>query len=124
MLRVGLTGGLGSGKSTVAACLRELGASACLLLPIPMEGGSWGMVACLNREAAMPSLESRAVAELVVAFLSLNLRIALRPTPSGPDFTFRTNGSGHAGSFRAHDALAPREPTARRSARKSAAIAL
>src|ERR1035438_1030962 len=26
MLRVGLTGGLGSGKSTVAACLRELGA--------------------------------------------------------------------------------------------------
>ena len=26
MLRVGLTGGLGSGKSTVAAALRELGA--------------------------------------------------------------------------------------------------
>ncbi|MFP5249761.1 MAG: dephospho-CoA kinase, partial [Acidobacteriota bacterium] len=26
MLRVGLTGGLGSGKSTVAAILRELGA--------------------------------------------------------------------------------------------------
>ena len=26
MLRVGLTGGLGSGKSTVAAMLRELGA--------------------------------------------------------------------------------------------------
>ena len=26
MLRVGLTGGLASGKSTVAACFRELGA--------------------------------------------------------------------------------------------------
>jgi light-regulated signal transduction histidine kinase (bacteriophytochrome) len=61
------------------ASLRELGAKACLLLPLPMEGGAWGLVACLNRTAALPSLELRAVAELVVAFLSLHLRIALSP---------------------------------------------
>lgn len=61
------------------ASLRSLGAKACLLLPLQMEDGAWGLVACLNRAAALPSLESRAVAELVVAFLSLHLRIALPP---------------------------------------------
>jgi two-component system, chemotaxis family, sensor kinase Cph1 len=63
------------------ACLRQLGARACLLLPITVDGALWGLVACLNRAAALPSLESRAIAELVVAFLSLHLRIALPPQP-------------------------------------------
>ena len=63
------------------ACLRRLGARACLLLPITVDGDLWGYVACLNRGAVLPSLESRAIAELVVAFLSLHLRIALPPAP-------------------------------------------
>jgi light-regulated signal transduction histidine kinase (bacteriophytochrome) len=59
--------------------LRELGASACLLLPITVDGALWGLVACLNRAAGLPSLESRAIAELFVRFLSLHVRIALPP---------------------------------------------
>jgi light-regulated signal transduction histidine kinase (bacteriophytochrome) len=59
--------------------LRELGASACLLLPITVDGALWGLVACLNRAAGLPSLESRAIAELVARFLSLHVRIALPP---------------------------------------------
>ena len=59
--------------------LRELGASACLLLPITVDGALWGLVACLNRAAGLPFLESRAIAELVVRFLSLHVRIALPP---------------------------------------------
>ena len=61
-------------------CLRELGASACLLLPITVDGALWGLVACLNRAAGLPSQESRAIAELVVRFLSLRVRIALPPS--------------------------------------------
>jgi light-regulated signal transduction histidine kinase (bacteriophytochrome) len=63
------------------ASLKQLSARACLLLPITVDGALWGLVACLNRGAVLPSLESRAIAELVVAFLSLHLRIALPPPP-------------------------------------------
>jgi light-regulated signal transduction histidine kinase (bacteriophytochrome) len=63
------------------ACLHELGAKACLLLPITVDGALWGIVPCLNCAAALPSLESRAIAELVVEFLSLHLRIALTSPP-------------------------------------------
>jgi light-regulated signal transduction histidine kinase (bacteriophytochrome) len=66
------------------ACLRDLGASACLLIPIMLDGALWGLVACLNRAPALPSMESRAIAELVVDFLSLHLQIALRPPPRQP----------------------------------------
>lgn len=63
------------------ACLKQLGARACLLLPVTVDGALWGLVACLNRGAVLPCLELRAIAELVVAFLSLHLRIALPPQP-------------------------------------------
>jgi hypothetical protein len=68
-------------SGTEKACLKQLNSRASLLLPITVDGALWGLVACLNRGAVLPSLESRAIAELVVAFLSLHLRIALPPRP-------------------------------------------
>jgi hypothetical protein len=44
-----------------------------------VKGHFRGLVACLNRKAALPSMESRIIAELVVAFVSLRLQIALPP---------------------------------------------
>lgn len=65
------------------ASLRDLDARAGLLLPIAGSAGPWGLIACLNRAPALPSLEARAVADLVAECLSLRLRIALSSGPPG-----------------------------------------
>ncbi len=70
------------------ACLKQLNARACVLLPITVDGALWGLVACLNRGAVLPSLESRVSRNWSWRFCRYicgsRFHPRLGPGPSGP----------------------------------------